>query len=53
VSVGHAGMTLTGASRNTLRKLATVALPSPHIPHGMSCLALRLNGLFVETIPAG
>ena len=35
VSMGHAGLTLIGASRNILRKLAAVALSSPHIPHGM------------------
>jgi hypothetical protein len=51
--MGHAGMTLTGTIRNTLRKFAAVALSSPQIPHGMSRLALHLNRLLVETVPAG
>jgi hypothetical protein len=49
----HAGMTLIGAVRNTLRKLASEALSSPQIPHGISCLDLHLNGLLVETVLAG
>jgi hypothetical protein len=54
MSMGHhAGLTLIGASRKTLRKLAAMALSFPHIPHGISCLAVHLGGLFVETIPAG
>jgi len=53
VSVGHVAMTLIGAIRHSLRKLAAVALSSPQIPHGMSRLALHLNGLLIETVPAG
>jgi len=52
VSVGHIGMTLIGAIRNSVKKLAAVALSSPQIPRGMSRLALLLNGLLVETLPA-
>jgi len=51
--VRHVGMTLIGAIVNSLRKLAAVALSSPQIPHGISRLALHLNGLLVETVPAG
>jgi len=51
--MGHPGMTLIGAIRNTLSKLAAVALFSPQIPHGISCSALHLYGLLVETVPAG
>jgi hypothetical protein len=51
--MGHAGMKLTGAIRNTLRKRAAVTLSSPQIPQAMSQLALHLNGLLVETVPAG
>jgi hypothetical protein len=36
-----------------MRKLAAVALSSPHIANGMSCLALHLKALFVEIIAAG
>jgi len=46
-------MSLIGAIRNSKRKLTAVALSSPQIPHGMSRLALHLNGLLVETVPAG
>jgi len=53
VSMGHAGMTLIGANINTLRKLDALTLSSPQIPHGMSHLALHLNELLVETVPAG
>ena len=48
-----AAMALIGAIRNILRKLAVMALSSPQIPHEMSCLALHLNGLLVETVLAG
>jgi hypothetical protein len=51
--MGHVGMTLIGAIRNTKRKIAAVAHSSPQIPHGISRLALHLNGLLVETVPAG
>ena len=51
--MGRARMTLISAIRNTLKKFAAVALSSPQIPHGMSRLALHLNGLLVETVPAG
>jgi len=51
VSYEHAGMTLIGAIRNSLRKRVAVALYSLNIPHGISCLALHLNGLLVETVP--
>ena len=51
--MGRAGMTLIGAIRSPLRKIAAVAFSSPKIPHGMSRLALHLNGLLVETVPAG
>jgi len=50
---GHAGMTVIGAIRNSLKKLAAVALSSPQIPHGKSRLALYLNGLLVESVPTG
>jgi hypothetical protein len=53
MSVGHDGMTLIGAIRNTLRKLAAVTLYSPQIPLGMSRLTLDLNRLLIETVPAG
>jgi hypothetical protein len=46
-------MAMIGAIRNTKRKLAAVAHSSPQIPHRMSRLFLHLNGLLVETIPAG
>jgi len=49
--MGHAGMILIGAIRNTLRKLAAAALSSPQIPHGISRLALHLNAMLVETMP--
>ena len=52
MSVGHVGMTLIGAIRNSLRKLAAVALSSTQIPHGMSRLALHLNRLLVESVRA-
>jgi len=51
--MGHAGITLIGAIRNTRRKIAAVALSSPQISHGMSHLALHLNRLLFETVPAG
>jgi len=51
--MGRAGMTLMGAIRNILRNLAAAALSSPQIPYGMSRLTLHLNGLLVETVPAG
>jgi hypothetical protein len=51
--MGHAGMTLIGANINTLRKRDALALFSFFIPHGMSRLALHLNDLLVETVPAG
>ena len=51
--MGHVGMTMIGAIRKSLGKLAAVALSSPQIPERMSRLALRLNGLLVETVPAG
>ena len=51
--MGHAGMTMIGAIRNSLRKFAAVALSSPQIPHGMSRLALYLNGMLVESVPTG
>jgi hypothetical protein len=43
-------MALIGAIRKSLGKLAAVALSSPQIPHGMSRLALHLNGLLAETV---
>jgi hypothetical protein len=51
--MGREGITLVGAIRSTLRKLVTVALSSPQIPHGISRLALHLNGLLVVTVPRG
>jgi hypothetical protein len=51
--MGHVGMTLIGANRNNLRKLAPLALSSPQIQHGMPLLALHLYGLLVEPVPAG
>jgi hypothetical protein len=51
--MGHAGMTLMGVIRITMRKLAAVALSSLQIPHGVSRLALHLNGLLLETVRAG
>ena len=51
--MGHVGMVLIAAIRNSLRTLAAVALSSTQIPHGMSNLTLHLNGLLVETVPAG
>jgi hypothetical protein len=45
-----AGMTLIGAIRNNLIKLAAVALSSAQIPHGISRLAFYLKGLLVETV---
>ena len=51
--MGRAGMTLIGAIRNSLRKRASMAHSAPQIPYGMSRLALHLNGLLVETVPAG
>ena len=51
--MGHGGVTLIGAIKNSLTKLAAVALTSKVITHGMSHLDLHLNRLLVETIPAG
>jgi len=51
--MGRAGRILIGAIGNALRKFAAVALSSPQIPHGMSRLVLHLNGLLIETVPAG
>jgi hypothetical protein len=51
--MGHDGMLLTGEVRNSLRKLVDVALSSPQIPHGMSRLALHLDGLLIKNVPAG
>jgi hypothetical protein len=51
--MGHAGIALRGAMRNTLRKRDALALSSPQIPHGMTHLALHLNELLVETVAAG
>ena len=45
--MGHGEMALIGVFGNSLRKLAAVAHSSPQIPHGMSRLALHLNGLLV------
>jgi hypothetical protein len=50
--MGHAEITLIGAIRITLRKLAAVALSSLQIPNGMPHLAVHLNRLFVETVRA-
>jgi len=41
VSMGHARMSLIGAIRNSLKKLAAVALSSPQIPHGIWRLTLH------------
>jgi len=46
-------MTVIGSIRNSLRKLAAVALSSPKISYGISRLSLCLCGLLVETVPAG
>jgi hypothetical protein len=53
VIVGHVGVTVIDAIGNSLRKLAAVALSSPQIPHAMPRLTLHLNGLLIETVPAG
>jgi len=45
-------MTLIGAIKNSVKKLAAMAPSSPQIPHGMSRLALLSKGLLVETLPA-
>ena len=49
--MGHDEMKLIGVIVNSLRKLAAVALSSLQIPYRISQLALRLNGLLVETFP--
>ena len=49
--MGHDAMKLIGLIGNILRTLAAVAHSSPQIPHGISHLALRLNGLLFVTVP--
>ena len=51
--MGHVGMTVIVAIRNSVRELAAVSLSSPQIPHVMSRLASHLYVLFVQSVPAG